>query len=212
VPFDEWGTHQERIASLENKLSPRFQVFPFIGRKPESVSYGTTHLSISGKRQSVIQSMGHAQFLTLPVENVKSVTLKACEAYLTNFQRADPDTDWSSWEPVRLSWLPMGTDVGTTDIPSHGQRSLILFKVQGNRTHLVECKNGAIPIQMIHAIEDKGDYWGLVTISGHDAIATQIAFELHCDAPDHEPTINVMRRGLADESNDDGWAMEAAKF
>ena len=203
TPYEQWTAVEWQVAELERRLSPRFSLTPFVGRKPEEILYGQTVTTAGGEKFTNSHSSNDT--LCIPVNNETAVTLRSCEAYLSRLEEADGSGEPRAWESIRLSWLPMAGESVAVDIPSHGKRSVFLFKVIGNRAHLV---TDQAPVKMIHFIKDKGEYDGLVVLTAQDAAATFVAFRLTCDAPRNPPTLSIMRKGLADEADEHGWAIE----
>lgn len=202
APAIMWREMTAHVEGLERSLTAKFSVPHLVGRKPERVAYGNTLRSpFTGSQQVVVREFH--EVICVPVTNETSATLKNCEAYLARFQEVDAETPY--WESMRLQWVPVAEERSTVDIPAHGSRSLILFKVTGERVHLV---SDAAPVKMVTLIKDKAEYEGLVVLTCEGSASTFVAFTLHCNAPDEQPSLSIMRRRISDEDEDLGWAFE----
>lgn len=143
------------------------------------------------------------ELLCFPVTNITASTLRGCEAYLSRFERSYGEP-WF-WQSRRLHWLDMDKEHAAVDIPPHGLRSVVLFKVMGNRVHFL---SDSALVMMSHYIEAKGQYHGLVTLTADGAPSTLVAFTLSCDGPDQVPTINIMRKNIGEDDDATPWAVE----
>jgi hypothetical protein len=114
--------------------------------------------------------------------------LEGCEAYLSQLQRVGVE-EAIPWQTIPLQFVPLG-DEQTITIPPHGQRSLAIFRMTGyKRTHL-PAKD--IPVEMMHLLQDKAEYEGIVTITARNAeSAAIVTFHLTCDAPENKPILTV---------------------
>lgn len=204
VPYEQWDKLEGRISELEHILRPRFSVLAWVGQRPQKIEYGTHVMNAGGRMQTNIPHTN--ELLCLEVTNIAAVTLQGCEAYLSRLEEIEDDHEERIWQSMRLAFVPLGGE-DTVNIPPHGKRSLALFRVIGqNRVHLLTAKG---PVKMMHLIQDKGEYQGLVTLTAQNApAATLIAFTLCCDAPENEPTISIMRRTIGDDDDDTPWAVE----
>lgn len=206
APYEQWGNLEERVVDLERRLRPRFSVLAFVGQKPTAFHYGNTLVTHGGTKQTIICQTN--DLLRIDVTNVTATALEGCEAYLANLQdvaRTDAE-EQARWQSMRLTWMPVRDEIAEVDIPPSGLRSVVLFRVINNRVQLI---TNEVPVRMVHLIQDKGHYQGLVTLTARNAPAvTYIAFELFCDAPESPPYLNIMRHGLTDDDDILGWAIE----
>lgn len=192
-----------RVEDLERKLAPRFSVIPTVGQRPVYPAPQHVSVTVSGKVQSN-RSLSE-QFLCIEVTNNSASTLRGCEAYLSRFERVDVDGEESGWHSTRLAWMPAGETGASVDIPPLGVRSVMIFKVLGTRPLFL---TRHLPGDLVHYLQDKAEYQGLVTLTADGTPATFVAFTLSCDAPEREPTISVMRRNFGEEPDDFPWAPE----
>lgn len=202
VPYQQWGNVEGRVAALEQMLSPKFSIVPLLGQRAVGLEYGHVALSpYTGTKQITITQSN--KLLRLDVFNETAKTLENCEGYLARLEEEGVGEP-VAWQSIPLPWLPVGEAAAAVDIPSHGQRSLALFRVIGDRVQLL---TNTVPLPMVRAIKDKGHYHGMVVLTAKNCAATYVAFELVCDAPDNEPYLNVARRGIG-EDDQQSWARE----
>jgi len=187
APYHLLEVKDDRLDALERRLQPVFTVPPPSDeRQPEQILYGHVTRTWGGQVYTLATQSNNV--FDIPIFNGTAVTLRGCEAYLAKFQEAGA-TEPRVWESVRLCWLPVGEDISlVVDIPSQGKRSLCVFKALNNHVGLVTDR---IPFPMVHMIEPKGVYEGLIVITAHDTAATQIPFRLICDAPENPPVLSV---------------------
>lgn len=208
VPYVEWSEASERVAQLERRLRPRISVLTATNHRAESIDYGETKVSFGGTRK-VIVSHGPNHLLRLDIANESATPLSGCEAYLARLENLDEDTEPRAWQAIRLQWLRAGkADENGTDIPPSGVRSIALFRVINNRVHLL--RDDGVPVHMVNAIKDRGEYHGLVVVSSQNAPTAHIAFSLTCDGPEAAPLLNVLRAAPFDDDDGLFWAREAA--
>lgn len=186
APYQLLGNLDERVSNLERRLSPRFTVLSKFGQPPKAIEYGSAFLTASGILHTNVHRTN--ELLCIEVKNHTAATLEGCEAYLSHLQRVGAE-EVIPWQTIPLQFVPLG-DEQTITIPPHGQRSLGIFRVTGyKRTHL-PAKD--IPVAMMHLLEDKAEYEGIVTITARNAeAATVVPFHLTCDAPENEPKLTV---------------------
>jgi hypothetical protein len=205
APYEQWGALEARVTDLERRLRPAISVLAVTNHRPSPIDYGQTLLTHGGRR-TTNQKYSPQDYLRLDITNESACTLEGCEAYLTRLERLDVEQEPQVWFAMRLPWLPVGSDEqAVADIPRGGIRSVILFRVIANHVHLVEYDQ--VPIHMVRALNERGEYQGLVTISAKNAPSAFIAFDLSCYGPDASPILTVRRNALGGDE-DGGWARE----
>lgn len=204
VPYERWRNLAERVVELERRLKPVISVRTATNHRAQPIAYGKTLVTLGGTRQTVV-GHGPDHTLTLDLTNDSATLIKGCEAYLVRFEWTDEAAEPMAWSSLRLPWLRAGAieDDGA-DIPPSGWRSLALFRVINNRVHLI--RDDGVPVHMVNAIKDRGEYFGLVAISSENAPTAHIGFTLVCDAPDAPPLLNVHRRSPFDDDDGLFWA------
>jgi hypothetical protein len=204
VPYSQWENLEGRVADLEHRLKPVISVRTATNHRADPIAYGTTRVSLGGTRQTVI-AHGPDHTLRLDITNDSATLISGCEAYLVRFERVDEETEPTSWHSLRLPWLQAGAvDDGGTDIPPSGIRSIALFRVINNRVHLV--RDDGVPVHMVNAIKDRGEYSGLVAVTSRNAPTAHVAFTLACYGPDAAPLLNVERGSPFDDDDGLFWA------
>ena len=201
VPYEQWGAVEGRVTELERTLRPRFSVVPSVGQRPVYSAPQHVAVTVGGTVHS--NRTLSEQFLCIEITNHSASTLRGCEAYLSQLQQVGGEE--SGWHSTRLEWMPAGETDSAVDIPPLGVRSVMIFKVLGNRALFLTQQ---LPGDLVHYLQDRAEYQGLVTLTADGTPATFIAFVLTCAAPEQQPTITVMRRTIGDEPSDIPWARE----
>jgi hypothetical protein len=185
APYKMLDNQDERLDALERRLQPAFSIPPQEERPPETILYGDVSRTWGGQVYTIAHQTNDV--FDIPIFNPTAVTLRGCEAYLATFKDANSGEP-RVWESIQLCWLPIADKHSVVDIPSQGKRSLCVFKCMNNHVALVTDK---VPVRVVHMIEPKGVYEGVIVITAHDTAATRIPFRLTCDAPENPPTLTV---------------------
>lgn len=207
IPYLQWSDAASRVTELERRLRPVVSVRTATNHRADPVDYETTRTTLGGTRQTVLRN-GPNHTLRLDITNESATTIVGCEAYLVRFEAIDAETQPSAWFSLRLPWLRAGTvDEEGANIPPSGMRSIALFRVINNRVHLM--RDDGVPVHMVHAIKDRGEYSGLVAISSQNAPTAHVAFSLSCLGPDVHP-IMAVERGSPFDDDWLFWARESS--
>lgn len=199
APTVMWNDLAARVDDLELLLRPKFSVL--VNHAPSrQYSYGVTHRSpYTGSAQTVVSQAFNA--LTIDVTNASATTLEGCEAYLANFEESGGEP--TVFNSMRLPWVPVGGEVSAVNIPPHGLRTVLVFRVVGNRVAFL---HDQMPVQAVHMIKENGTFHGLITLSAKNTPSAFMAFRLTC-IPDEPPHFSLIRRGF-NEPEFIGWAPE----
>ncbi len=188
VPWDIWVENKSIISEQTERLTPRLTLKNVGPQNLKKIEFGNSLVTLGGRRQIVIQNWSQGVFLT--VENPSSETITNCQAYLARF--APIETVNEQWESLRLAWVPAGDHHDSIDLPSGGSRSIWLFSVINN---MLQFRVTTMPVQMISAIQPKGEYEGLIVLSGSGVAASHIPFTLLCDGPENPPILTITNLG-----------------